>query len=999
MYKYNNLKLVSENRQKQRAYYIPHSNLATALKKNKTLSSQYEVLNGDWNFSYLECPQDIPDDISSLKFDTKIPVPSCWECYGYGQIHYTNINYPFPYDPPYTTTMNPVGVYNRTLSIHKEPGKKQYIIFEGVSSYFELYLNDTYVGMSRGSHLQAEFDITAYLKNGINDLKIFVYTFNAESYLEDQDYFRFHGIFRDVYLLTRPEKHIEDIYIQPDISGKVEIDFTFCGDPQPVDYYFITPEGRACNTIEQPALWSAEIPTLYDLVISCNGEFIVKSFGFRSVSYSDHGELLINGISVKLKGVNRHDSHPENGWCTTYQDMEQDIILMKQHNINCIRTSHYPNHPDFLELCDKYGMYVIDECDYETHGVEFALGLCSLASIDEIASNPQWTNSMLDRMNRMVERDKNSPSVIIWSLGNEGQFGSNHVLMSEQTKRRDPSRLIHYERTAFPNKAYGADQIPIDPCVDIISRMYTSLPNLEIQGNMTNDPRPYFLAEYGHAMGLGPGELKDYWDLIYKYPRLIGGCIWEWCDHAVSKTLPDGKKGYLYGGDHGEFPHDGNFCCDGLVFPDRTPSTGLLELKKVIEPLRISCIDIHNGIFEFENLYDFLDLNTFEFRYEIKVDKDIIYSQTFDISLAPHQKKTLTLPYQIPSECTFGTYLEIYMNTKKETLWSKKGLNLAWAQFELPCTSISKDLENKPPKSIDIGKRFITITMNNSIYELDTAKGMISSIKINGMESLAAPCDMIMWRAPLDNDSYVKKQWIEEHFDHTFFKVRTFDYRTDSSFKVIFHGTLGANSRLCVFEVDLTYSFSSEGVSLSIHAEKNHRLKNVNRVSSEETDLDINLKTEITEVPRFGIRFHLLEDFEKLTYFGKGPRECYIDYQDYAKMGVWDSTVTDEFEPYIKPQDCGNHINVTYTKFENDHCNMIFSALKPFEFSALHYSVEELSRKAHTFELLPSNSTEVLICYKNRGVGTGSCGPALSTQYCITDSTIDFSFSITHINL
>ena len=995
MEKYNNIDLVSENREKQRAYYIPHTSLDSALSKNKDNSKQYKLLNGTWNFKYLECPQDIPDDIDTIEFTDTIPVPSCWECYGYGQIQYTNINYPFQYDPPYTETLNPVGVYSRILDIKEVSGKKTYIVFEGVSSYFELFVNGTYVGLSRGSHLQAEFDISDFIKVGENQITCAVYTHNAESYLEDQDYFRFHGIFRDVYLLARPENHIKDIYIKPQIDGSVNIEATFTGIEQPYDYFIVLPDGTKCKSVENPKLWSAEKPNLYDLVIACNGEYVVKSIGFRTIKTSPRGELLINGVSVKLKGVNRHDSHPVNGWCTTREDMIQDIVLMKQNNINCVRTSHYPNHPEFLELCDFYGLYVMDECDYETHGVEHAFGLCSLASIDEIASNPKWTASMLDRMERMVERDKNAPSIISWSLGNEGQFGKNHILMSEQTKKRDNTRLIHYERTAFPDKAYGADQMKIDPCVDVISRMYTSLPNLEIQGNITEDPRPYFLAEYGHAMGLGPGELKDYWDIIYKYPRLIGGCVWEWCDHAVLKKFPDGTEGYIYGGDSGEFPHDANFCCDGLVFPDRTPSTGLLEYKKVIQPARFESVDIENGIFKIKNLYDFTDLSEFAFEYVIKLDREIIKSGSFEVSVEPHKEADVKLEYSIPKECRFGAYVEIYMNAKNENSWCDKGLNLAWAQFELPVQIKPVQEQNVLPSNIRCGKRYITVETEKYSFTVDTARGMLSSVKTNDEELLVRPGDMVMWRAPIDNDRYLKGDWIKEHFHKTFFKVREYTtIQNENDFTVSFNGVLGAKSRLGVYEIKLDYIFTYNKLEISIHAIKNAQLKGMNRSSSEETDLDLNLKTEMNEVPRFGLRFPVKKNFENIEYFGMGDRECYIDYQEHAKMGVWSSDVTSEYEPYIRPQDCGNHFNVKYLALSNDTSTIEFDSSNAFEFSALHYTIEDIDRIEHAYELTESDSTEVLICYKNRGVGSHSCGPVLSEKYQVTDRVIDFKFSI-----
>ncbi|MGN1128306.1 MAG: glycoside hydrolase family 2 TIM barrel-domain containing protein, partial [Candidatus Flemingiibacterium sp.] len=618
------------------------------------------------------------------------------------------------------------------------------------------------------------------------------------------------------------------------------------------------------------------------------------------------------------------------------------------------------------------------------------MGLCmTVASIKEMASNPAWLPSYLDRMERMVERDKNSPSVIVWSLGNEGQFGTNHVKMSEQTKKRDNTRLIHYERTAFPNKAYGADQIKIDPCVDIISRMYTNLECLKIQGNMTDDKRPYFLAEYCHAMGLGPGELTDYWELIYKYPRLIGGCIWEWCDHAV-KT----EKGYIYGGDSGEFPHDGNFCCDGLVFPDRTPSTGLLEYKKVIEPLRIECLDAENGVFRFTNLYDFTNLSEHAFCYKVICDDKTVESGSFEVSLAPHESCEVRLSYNLPKAAKYGAYIEVYMNTSKAYGYCGAGHNIAWAQFELPVKPVKKPEICRQAVAINDNRRYVSVRVGNHEYVIDKAYGMISSIKQGGSECLERTSDIVLWRAMTDNDVGPKTMWINEHFHKTYFKPRTYTVQSANDEYVIkFNGAIGANSRLPVFEADITYTVTSNGLNVNIHAERNDKLKGMNRSSSEETELDLHLKTEINEIPRFAMRFALKPEFENLRYFGRGDRECYIDYKSHSRMGVWESSVTAEYEPYIRPQECGNHTDVKELSVSG-YNKIYFASDKPFEFSSLHYTVEELDRAKHTFELTQSGTTEVLICYKNRGIGSQSCGPALSEKYRVTDKVIDFEFRI-----
>ena len=996
MEKYNDLSLVHENRLPQRAYYIPHSSLESALTGKRENAAAYASLNGTWKFAYYECPQDIPDDICNVAYDATLPVPSCWECYGYGQIQYTNKNYPFQYDPPYTETLNPVGVYSREFAV-KAGNNKTYLVFEGVSSYFELYVNGKYVGMSRASRCQSEFDITDYVKDGVNELAVAVYTMNVGSYLEDQDQFRYHGIFRDVYTLTRPENHIRDIYLKPDVSGKVDLEVTFAKDALPYEFYILLPDGSKVQSVENPKLWSAEKPNLYDAVIVCNGEYILRRIGFRSIEVSPLCELIINGVSVKLKGVNRHDSTPDQGWCTTEESMLQDILLIKQNNMNCIRASHYPNYPEFVELCDRYGLYMVAECDIETHGIDYAVGMRTVAAAKEIVDNPDWLPAMLDRMERLVERDKNAPCVIFWSLGNEAQFGENHVKMAEATKARDNTRLIHYEHAVWQAKHWGADQPKVHESMDMISRMYPPVWAVEIQGQLTDDPRPYFICEYSHANGLGPGDLKDYWDVIYSYPRLIGGCVWEWCDHGVTVKQPDGSNAFLYGGDHGEFPNDGHYCCDGLVLPDRTPSTGLMEYKKVIQPVVISWADDKKGIITLENRYDFTDLKEFNFHYQLRVDDQITDLGAFSVELAPHEKKDITLAYQLPASCKLGAYLEIYMDMAQDTDWCQTGYNIAWAQLELPVAVEKAEKVTAYPAKVETGKRFITVTTENFVLTLDTARGMLVSVKLGDTELLTRPADLIIWRAAIDNDGAEAKAWRKDHVHMSYFKVHSFDTaKEENAFVVTFDGVVGAKSRVPIYFAKITYRFTNAGVEISTHAELSDKLARTR------TDFNDTVVTggswkflpEINDVPRFGIRFALTKDFENLEYFGKGDKECYIDYQEHAKMGLWSGKVADEYEPYVFPQECGNHVNVKYAELSAKDKKIRFAGDKPFEFSALPYTVEALDKAKHTFELPVPHSTEVIVCYKNRGVGSGTATMKLMDKYKLSDKIIDFTFCI-----
>ena len=993
MERFNDLSIISENRLDQRAYYIPCASQKEALSFTAQKSSRYTLLNGVWDFRYFESHLDVPDGISTINFDATLPVPSCFECYGYGQIQYTNINYPYPYNPPYTCSVNPVGVYSRKFTVSGQ--NKTYIVFEGVSSYFELFVNGEYVGMSKGSHLQAEFDLTPFVIQGENTLTVAVYTFNVESYLEDQDFFRFHGIFRDVYLLDRPSSHINDVFIKTNENG-FDISLDFTGEVLPYTVKVFAPNGEELpdyKNIQNKLLWSAEAPNLYTLLICANGEYIAIKRGFVTVSTSDLGELLINGVAVKLKGVNRHDSHPKYGYVVSYEDMKNDLVLMKRHNINCVRCSHYPNHPEFYRLADELGLYLIDECDLETHGVESALGFSSQESIDAIASNPDWTKAMLSRMQRTVHRDKNFTSIIMWSLGNEGQFGDNFVKMSNWIKSVDKSRLVHYERTAFPNKAYGADQMPIHPCVDVISRMYTNISNVKVHGELKTDKRPYFLCEYIHAMGLGPGEVADYWDLIYKYPRLIGGCAWEWCDHAVVKTDANGVNYYAYGGDSGEFPHDGNFCCDGMVFPDRKPSTGLMNYKKVIEPIKFALSE-DKSIVTVENRHDFIDLSNYDIYYKIVTDDIIGDKIPLQVNAPAHGKTTakINLPKCVAN---YGAFVEFYADLNKDTPYAKAGYNIAWEQFAI-------DFEQKTTSSalakttinVEDAKRSVFVCGGNFAVIIDKATGMITSFKRDNKELLTKPSSITLWRAPTDNDRYDKNEiWYPEFLHKTFFNVYASSVEVeDLKVTISFDGAIGANSRVPVYFAKIVYTVDSYGVTTSIHADKNLMANSFARSTSEDVTLAQKGKNPVADIPRFAMRFSLNKSLDKIEYFGMGPKENYCDFNAHAKMGVFHNTVMGEVEPYIRPQETGNHLNAKYlTVFGVDKLTFVGNG---FEFSALPYSIEDLETAEHTNELPNVSSTEVIIAYKNRGIGSNSCGPKLQDKYKITETSFDFSFTI-----
>jgi beta-galactosidase len=659
------------NREKPRAYYIPYGNKETALTQKRSTSPFYQSLNGSWKFQYHKSVKSVEDDFyaktENISQWNDLIVPSCWQVKGYDQCHYTNVNYPFPCDPPFVPNENPAGLYVRNFNVSENwVDKEKYIVFEGVNSCLYLWVNSVFVGYSQGSRMPAEFNITPYIVAGNNKIAVMVLKWCDGSYLEDQDLWRFSGIFRDVYLLARDKAHIRDVFNRQEISEDLQSALLKCEidtiESLEVKVELVDKEENVIGeakaivdgkeTIEikvnNPIFWNAENPYLYKLFIYGGEEALTFNTGFRKIEIKDN-IFMVNGKAIKLKGVNRHDSHPELGQTISLNYMIKDLMIMKRHNINTIRTSHYPNDPRFLNLCDEYGFYVVAEADLECHGV-FTAG-----DFHMLTRNPEWQEAFLDRIERLVERDKNHPSTIIWSMGNESGYGINHMVMARWTKDRDSSRPVHYEGA---DPRYNGDTNV--ECLDMESRMYPSTEYIEEYALNQNNKKPLFLCEYSHAMGNGPGDLKDYWDIIYKYPKLMGGCVWEWCDHGIKTSTEDGKEFYAYGGDFGDKPNDGNFCLDGLVYPDRTPHTGLLELKKVIAPVKIEGEGLINGIIKVTNLYDFIDLSDITLVWKIeKEGVTVQQGEIFDLQVEPQGSQLVKLPYSLPEEARGRYFITI----------------------------------------------------------------------------------------------------------------------------------------------------------------------------------------------------------------------------------------------------------------------------------------------------------------------------------------------------
>ena len=997
-----------------RAYYIPFADKEGALRDVRTASSRVQMLSGTWRFRYFESVQLLPEDIFSPAACTDvIPVPSVWQMQGYDHHQYTNVRYPIPFDPPYVPHDNPCGLYQRTFEIEKQEGMRYLLNFEGVDSCCYVYVNGSMVGYNQVSHSTGEFDVTDFVIDGENDLTVVVLKWCDGTYFEDQDKFRQSGIFRDVYLLTRPENRLEDYFVHtilaPDYkSAQLKVDLSYEGEGETA-WELISPCGCTVASgtakdeilcdIDAPKLWNAENPVLYTLILSCNGEYIMEPVGFREITIKDDVIICVNGNPIKFRGVNRHDSDPYVGAAVTEEDMLRDLILMKQHNINAIRTSHYPNSPLFTRLCDKYGFYVIDEADMECHGVIYARGpkkdgdnVFARAAgegetYDMLADDPTFAAPFLDRTQLLVQRDKNRPCVIMWSMGNEAGYGVNFIAPIKWCKEFDPSRLTHYERASFPPAHLG---FPTD-ILDTYSRMYASINAVDayfeqIEKGEAVDcgeyvspgvlKKPYIQCEYIHAMGNGPGDAEDYFQCIERHPGFAGGFVWEWCDHAVyaGRTI-DGKKKFLYGGDHNELLHDVNFCMDGLVYPDRTPHTGLLEFKNVNRPVRLTPVDLEKGVFTAHNYYDFTTLaDRIDLAYTIKQNGEAIYTAFVpkeQLNIAPHQDGEITLTYPDNLTGPFAVMFEMLLT--HETPLISAGHTLGYEQhgeMECPAQLLPAD---ETLVSCDEGARFVTVSGETFRYVFDKNTCALHTAVYNNEQLITRPAQLNIWRAPTDNDRKIRRQWENFFFDHA--APRAYGMKiTQENNCVTLESIVSMVSPHLPPIITGCVQWVIDGtgdIRFNCHMEKN---------------------PHAPTLPRLGLRFFLPRAFDTLTYFGFGPYESYIDKRRASVKDVYASTVAQQHEPYLKPQENGSHYGCDWMQLTSASASILAHG-EGFSFSVSPYTQEELTEKKHEFELTPCGDTVLCLDAQNAGCGSASCGPTLLEQYRVTD-VIDWEVTI-----
>lgn len=1023
---WENPSLTGRNRLAARAYYFPYENLESAIGGEPGLKDGYLSLDGSWQFYYAAAPAEAPEEFFSESFCADswklLSVPSCWQMEGYGRPHYTNVIYPFPVDPPRVPTENPTGCYRREFTIPEGWDRRQILLrFEGVDSAFHVWVNGKAVGFSKGSRLPAEFDITSLLKRGKNLLAVRVYQWSDGSYMEDQDMWWLSGIFRSVYLLAVPPVHLYDFQIQTQLDkdyrdaelkvrGEVK-NFTGSARKSRVEIQLLDAEGRpvfpqelreefdlggqAAKTINiqtkvaAPAKWSAESPTLYTLIFTVKDsesnvlEVIPAKVGFRSVELKD-GNVQVNGVRIMFKGVNRHDHHPDFGRAVPYEAMVKDVLLMKQHNINAVRTSHYPNDPRFLDLCDRYGLYVVDECDQECHGFAFA------GQWDQLAKDPEWEASHIDRMERMVHRDKNHPCVVMWSLGNETAFGPNHAAMAAAARKIDSTRLIHYERDLRAEVS------------DVFSRMYPSIAELVKYGEGKEEfdggggekippakyaGKPLVLCEYAHAMGNGPGGLKEYWETFYKYKSLQGGFVWEWLDHGIRQKTTDGQEYFAYGGDFGDQPNDGNFVTDGLVFPDRTPSPGLIEYKKVIEPVVVEAIDPAAGKVRITNRYDFSSLDHLCFSWTVEAEGVVVQTGVLPTPKIPAGKsETVTVPWSVPNPKPGTEYwLTVKITLASDTVWAKAGHEVAWGQIPLP---IKKEKAATVVSSkISCREEGNLIQVAGTDYSLTFSKvwGVISDWTLGGRRILTRGPRLNFWRATTDND---RAGWGDERCDFNWRQagIHWLQHRIDGvtlEKADSQHVQIKVRSRIAppvhahAMVCEYTYDIDGDGrVRIDVHGKPQGQWPVV--------------------IPRIGLQLGLAGDLDQVSWFGRGPGESYPDSKQAARIGRFGCTIDELYTPYVYPQENGNRSEVRWITITDPRgLGLQVQGLPLLNFSAHRFTSEDLDKARHTHELPRRDDITLNLDLAQQGLGTASCGPGVLEPYKLKPE--EFSFALQFI--
>jgi beta-galactosidase/evolved beta-galactosidase subunit alpha len=1018
--------LVHRNRMDPHTILVPYDDEAGAVLGDRNRSPWFLPLSGTWQFALFPSPARVDTGFREPGFDakdwTELPVPSHWQLQGHGRPQYTNINYPFPVDPPHVPSENPTGCYRRTFRVPESwTGRTLELTFHGVDSAFRVWINGRFAGFSKGSRLIAQFDVTALVRPGENLLAIEVVQWSDGSYLEDQDMWWLSGIFREVSLLAQPAFDLLDVFVKPREAGdgrggilRVETSLrradgagkgTLSAALYDAAGVCVARSGAGFRAgpgfsdgpaielaVAAPAWWTAETPSLYTLALTLTDEtgktVCAKALkaGFRTVEIRE-SQVRINGRTVMFRGVNRHDSHPERGRAVTLDDMRQDLLLMKRHNVNAVRTSHYPNDPAFYELCDELGLYVICECDLETHGFTYDEG-------KNPSMWPEWEPQFVDRMRRMVESFKNHPSIVIWSLGNESGCGVNHEAMARWVRARDPSRPLHYEGASgegFLLREKGLNWSRHLACSDIASAMYPRPDEWKRRLEEDATGRPFILCEYAHAMGNGPGGLKEYWELFWSNPRMQGGFVWEWCDHALAIPTPGGATGYAYGGDFGEDVHDGNFVCDGLVFPDRTPSPGLIELKKWLEPVHVRWLDAAAGSVLITNRHDHVSLAGLIPRWSVLADGEVVETGALaPLDLAARETGEVRIPFH-PEAGGPGRerFLNLDFVLAAATPWAPGDHEVARIQLSL------SDLPARPAVSAPARRSLPALATRATdtaflvegdgfSLEFDRVAGRWTRWTRQGAELIRTGPIFQIWRAPIDNDmgwppeSRFATNWLAARYHQMRHRAVSDDLAREGDATIVTLRTRAAPpAHWTGFDLETRFEIHPCGKFLL-------RLSGSPRLTSPVPPApDSPNPMEWTpHLPRRGLELTLSGGLERVEWYGPGPGECYSDSRGAARVGRYQARVDDLYTPYLFPQENGNREEARWVSFRDERGIGFRVAGRPhFNFSAHRYTTEDFDRARHAYELTPREFLTIHLDDRQCGIGCGSCGPRTFEPY------------------
>ncbi|MFA9560461.1 glycoside hydrolase family 2 TIM barrel-domain containing protein [Evansella sp. AB-rgal1] len=1012
----NNPDIFQLNRLPARNTSISYNTEEEAKKGERIESAYYHSLNGSWKFAFAENADKRITNFQETNFNSsawdEITVPSHWQLQGYDYPHYTNLRYPWEgkedIKPPYAPTKyNPVGQYIRTFHVPKnwtQQDQPVYISFQGVESAFYIWVNGELVGYSEDTFTPADFDITPYLTEGENKLAVEVYRWCDASWLEDQDFWRMSGIFRDVYLYSTPQTHLNDFFVTTQLDENYEHaelkikanitnydnhDIQSTLEAQLYDqnneavYEPITQQingkgsvtTKTASKIENPKKWSAEQPNLYTLVLTLRDsqDKIIETqsckIGFRTFEIKD-GLMKINGQRIVFNGVNRHEFAAERGRAVTYEDMVHDIKLMKQHNINAVRTSHYPNHPLWYDLCDEYGLYVIDETNLETHGT-WKYGQKTLAETVP-GSRPEWTENVIDRCNSMLQRDKNHPSIIMWSLGNESFGGDNFLKMYDHIKAQDDTRLVHYEGIFHYR--------PSEAASDVESTMYIRPHKMEEYGqNATAETKPYIICEYSHAMGNSCGNLYKYTDLFHKYPILQGGFIWDWKDQALLTKTEDGTEFLAYGGDFGETPNDGNFSGNGLIFANGDVSPKIFEVKKCYQNVHFEDVDAANGTLKITNRHLFTNLRNFDCHWTLTKNGEVVETGNQILDVEPNTTKEVTLNYTIPTGDSAEYIATVQLTLNKDTKWAKRGHEIGTEQFIFPAKTQAKAAEGT--LQVDQDDATLTVTGNEFTVQFARATGELTSYVYQGVELLTSGPAPNFWRPMTDNDRGNKLH------------ERSATWRSAGEKREIVSFEFSGTESKCVLNVVYqlpTQTSSRCAVSYTVSAD--------GRVDVEQ---ELVPNGELPEIPAVGMMFVMAGAFENMEWYGRGPHESYWDRLKGAKVGVYSGKVSDQFVPYLRPQECGNKTDVRWATFVNgDGIGLKVAGDPVVELNALPWTPAEIEECDHGYKLPESEKVVVRVNLHQMGVGgDDSWGAITHPEFTLyADKPYKYTYSLQGIS-